>query len=80
MKSIEIIYKGPGFIAVECLAPRPPPSPASSVSKLYLFLSLPVCRPVELTDVRVGEGVGEEPNNTAARKPVRRLIIPLLWL
>jgi hypothetical protein len=72
-ESIEIIYRGPGFLAVECLAPNPPPPPPPSpVSKLYLGHSLPVCCPAELTDVRVGEGVGEEPNHTAARKPGRQ--------
>jgi hypothetical protein len=47
------------------LAPPPPPPP-SPVSKLSLFLSLPLCRQ---SSVLTGEwvGVGEEPNQTTAR-------------
>ncbi len=44
------------------------PHPPSPVSKLSLFLSLPVWSQVELTDGG-GEGVGEEPNHATARKP-----------
>jgi hypothetical protein len=40
------------------------PLTPSPVSKLSLFLSLPVCRQVELTDGKEGEVVGEEPNQT----------------
>jgi hypothetical protein len=48
------------------LAPSPPPSP-STVSKLSLFLSLPVsCQSILLTG---REGVEEEPNHTTTRKP-----------
>jgi hypothetical protein len=35
--------RGPGFLAVVCLAP-PPPIPPSPVIKLSLFLSFPLCR------------------------------------
>ncbi len=45
------------------ISPTPFPSP---VSKLSLFLSLPLCR---LSSLRMGEGVGEEPNHTTAKKP-----------
>ncbi len=46
----------------------PPPPPASPVSKLSLFLNLPVrCRSSFLTER--GVGVGEEPNHSTARKP-----------
>ncbi len=47
----------------------PLPSPPSPISKLSLFLSLLVCRQ------RGVEGVGEEPNHTAARKSGLLLII-----
>ncbi len=46
----------------------PPPPPLSPVSKLSLFLSLSVCRRWSLLTNR-GEGVGEEPYHTTARKP-----------
>ncbi len=48
------------------LSPPPAPFP-SPVSKLSLFLSLPVCR--RSVYWREGRGVGEEPNHTTARKP-----------
>jgi hypothetical protein len=32
------------FLPSDVSAPRPPPSPQSPISKLALFLSLPVCR------------------------------------
>ncbi len=44
------------------------PLPPSPISKLSLFLSLPMCRRSGLL-TRDGEGVGEEPNHTTARKP-----------
>jgi hypothetical protein len=46
--------------------------PPSLVSKLSLFLSLPVCRRSSLLtgDGGVGKGVGEEPNHTTARSLV----------
>ncbi len=58
---IESFIEGQAFSA-----PRPPPpSPLSPVSKLTLFLFLPVClRSSLLTE----EGVGVEPNHTTARK------------
>ncbi len=46
----------------------PPPPPLSPVSKLSLFLSLPVCRRWSIPTNR-GEGVGEEPYHMTARKP-----------
>jgi hypothetical protein len=47
------------------------PLPPSPVSKLSLFLSLPVCRrPSLLTGEEGGGGVGEEPNHTTAIKSV----------
>jgi hypothetical protein len=44
------------------------PLPPSPVSKLSLFLGLPVCRRSSLLTGE-GERVGEEPNHTTARKP-----------
>ncbi len=48
-------------------------APPHPINKFSLFISLPVCRRVELTDGReVGYrnlGVGEKPNHTTARKP-----------
>ncbi len=48
-------------------APRPLPSPLSrqQVDSLSQFSCV---SPVELTDGGVGEGVGEEPNHTTAKK------------
>jgi hypothetical protein len=48
-------------------APRPPPSPPLPFSKLYLFLSLPVCHRSRLL-TGGGEGAGVEPNHTTAGK------------
>ncbi len=45
-----IIYRGPGFLMVVWFGSSPPPSPPSPVSKLSLFLSIPVsCRSSILT-------------------------------
>jgi hypothetical protein len=56
-----------GFSLSYCLAPPPPPPP-SPVSKLSLFLSIPVCRRSSLLTEK-GRVVGKEPNHTNARKP-----------
>jgi len=58
-----MIYRRPIFLVVVTFGPFTIPSP---VSKLPLFLSLPVCRRSSLL---TGEGVGEEPNHANARKP-----------
>ncbi len=42
----EFIYRGPGLLTVVRLGSSP-----SLVSKVSLFLSLPVCRPIELTKI-----------------------------
>jgi hypothetical protein len=39
-----MIFRGPGFLAVLCISCSPTPPPPSTVSKLSLFLSLPVFR------------------------------------
>jgi hypothetical protein len=44
-----MIYRGPSLSRSYDSAPRPPPLPSSSpVSKLSLFLSLPLCRHTHL--------------------------------
>jgi hypothetical protein len=54
--------------------PAPFSALSPSVSKLYLFLSLPVCpRSSLLTEE--GEGMGEEPNHITAREPGSQYII-----
>jgi hypothetical protein len=60
------IYRGPGFLTVIWFSSSPQPLYPSPVSKLPLFLSLPVCRWSNLLN---GRGMGEEPNHTASRKP-----------
>ncbi len=57
-----MIYGGPGFLAVV----RYGSSPYLVISRLSLFLSLPVCRRSSLL---TEEGVGEEPIHTTARNP-----------
>jgi hypothetical protein len=60
---------------IEALSPSydiaPPPTPPHfyTVNMLFLFLSLPLCRRSSLLTGGGGEGVGEEPNHTKARKP-----------
>jgi hypothetical protein len=49
------------------ILPLPHPLPPSPLTNFSLFLSLPVCRQVEL--ILTGEGVGEEPNLMTSRKP-----------
>jgi hypothetical protein len=56
------------------LAPPPIPSPLYPVSKLTLFLRLPVCRRSSLLTGEGGGGKGK-PNHTTARKPCPLLII-----
>jgi hypothetical protein len=61
-----MIYRGPGFSTSPYLAPPPPPlSSASSTGGTQKVLQ----RETACLRERV-EGVGEEPNNTTARKPV----------
>ncbi len=64
-----MICRWPGFLAVKWVGstPTPTPLPPSPVSKLSLFLSLPVCRhPAFLTGE--GEGMDEEPNYRTGEK------------
>jgi len=66
-----MIYRGPGCLEVVWLTPSPPPSSRSPVSKLSLFLKLPVsCRSSLLTAGEGEEGGGEEPNHTTAKSLV----------
>ncbi len=58
-----MIYREPIFLAVVTFGPFTILSP---VSKLPLFLSLPVCRRSSLL---TWERVGEEPKHATARKP-----------
>jgi hypothetical protein len=61
-----IEYRGPGFLSFVWFGSSPTPSP--TLSKLSLFLGLPVChRSILLTWEVVG--VGKEPNPSTARKP-----------
>jgi hypothetical protein len=50
-----MIYRKPSFLQSSDSAPCPPPSPLS-VSKLSLFLSLPVCRQSRLLTGEGGRG------------------------
>jgi hypothetical protein len=63
-------YGGPGFSHSRMIIDLAPPNPPSHspVSKLSLFLSLPVWRWSGLLTGGI-DGVGEEPNHTTARKP-----------
>ncbi len=76
-ESIEWFIEYQASLRSQDSAPRPPPSPLSRpctpspVSKLSLFLSLPVscvASPPYWRE-RWEEGVGVEPNQTTARKP-----------
>ncbi len=58
-------YRGPGFLAVIWYGSSPFPN--SLGNKLALFLSLPVCRGLNL--LTGAEGVGAEPNHTITRRP-----------
>ncbi len=62
-----MIYRGPSFLAVAWFGSSPTPSPPSPVSKLSLFLSLPVCRRSSLLTGEEGtQGRrGKEPNQSA---------------
>ncbi len=64
-----MIYRRLGFLAVVWFGSSPTPSPPSPVSKLSLFLSLPLCPWPNLLTGEAWERVGEEPNHTTARKP-----------
>jgi hypothetical protein len=63
-----MIYRGPGFLVIIWFGSSPTPILPFPVSKLFLFLSLPVCPRSNLLPGG-GETVGEEPNLTTARKP-----------
>ncbi len=67
-ESIEWFLEAQAFFRSRDSAPRPSSPPPSPVNKLSLFLNLPVSRRSSLL-TRGGEGVGEEPNYTTARKP-----------
>ncbi len=68
-ESIEWFTKDQALLRSYDSAPRPPLFPPSSLSKLSLFLSPPVCLRSSLPTGERGEGVGEEPNQTTTRKP-----------
>ncbi len=61
-----MIYRKLGFLAVVRFGSSPTPCLSSPVSKLSLCSSV---SPVQLTDERGLEEVGEEPNHTMVRKP-----------
>ncbi len=64
IQSIEWFMEDQAFSPSFDLAHSPSPQPPSPISKLSLFLSLPV-----LSNWRKrGEGVGEEPDHTTPRK------------
>ncbi len=58
--------------------PPPPPSPPPSVSKLYLFLSLTLCRRSSLLIGERGEGAGVEPNHATRKKAWASIYISIL--
>ncbi len=68
-ESIECFIEDQAFLRRQLSHPIPLP-PFSRQQFVSLFQSSCAVAPVELTDGRVGgEGVGEEPNHTMARKP-----------
>jgi hypothetical protein len=63
-----MIYRGPGFLADALFGSSPTPSSTSSPeAKAARHRKAENKR--QLADGRRGEGVGEEPNHTAAKKP-----------
>ena len=77
-----MIYREPGFLAVVWFSSSPTPSPPL-VSKLDRRHTERLRNKRQLFDRRGGKGVGEEPNNTTARKPGPLGIIQYslpLWL
>jgi hypothetical protein len=63
-----MIYRGSRFLVIVSFGSTPTPSP-SPVSKLSLFLRIPVCLlVVQLTDEGREEAAGVESNNKIARK------------
>jgi hypothetical protein len=67
-ESIEWFIEYQVFSPSHDLAPSTPPN-LSPKRMLLLFLSLPVCFSVWLTDGRGVRGVGKEPTHPTARKP-----------
>ncbi len=64
-REYSMIYRGPVFLWFKVWL-----LPPSHVSKLSLFISLPLCRRSSLLTGEAGEkGVGEDPNHTTARNP-----------
>ncbi len=61
-----MVYRGPGFLAVAWFGSSPAPSPLFRQQVVSLSHSSCVS-PVDIT--YGGDGVGEEPNHTIARKP-----------
>jgi hypothetical protein len=71
-ESIEYFIEDQAFLRSYDSAPRQPPFLPPLSHQQVVSLSLSFCvSPAELTDGRRGEGVGEEPNHTTAKKPVR---------
>ncbi len=72
-----MIYRVPGFLAVVTSSPHPIPLSRQQV----VSLSQSSCvLPVELTDGRGWEGVGEEPNHTRRESLVLYESFNALWL
>jgi hypothetical protein len=68
-ESIERFIEDRAFLRSYDLLPTPPSLHPFPLSRLSLFLSLPVCRRSKLLTGERGEGMGEEPNHMTARKP-----------
>jgi hypothetical protein len=64
-ESIEIIFRGPGFIAVECLAPSPPP-PLLLLSASCISFSVFLC--VAWSSLSMGEEGGGGAKSYARKK------------
>ncbi len=64
-----MIYRGPGYFSFVWFGSSLTPFPIFPLSKLSLFLSLPVCCRSGLLTGEGVEGVEEEPNHTTEWKP-----------
>ncbi len=79
-----MIYRGPGFFAVVRFGDLAPPPPLSPVSKLSLFLNLPVNRRSSLPKGGWEEGVGGAAESYGGEKAWfsinHSLLSSLLWV